>query len=140
MVCTLCDSRAPQLQLNAVAVSAGVLDFIPLMRISYNYVPSRPFGLLGYQMFAFLFNWTDANWVRCAGKPYSQATALTQYLHLVQLLRRKAKTFRFTPSPVSSASIFWWTGYGGFSTRGCVLDPAVPKWFDHRFPPLAIHQ
>ncbi|KAK4057824.1 hypothetical protein OIO90_001043 [Microbotryomycetes sp. JL221] len=95
----------------------GVLDFIPLMRISYDYTPSKPFGLLGYQMFAFLFNWTDKNW----------------------LLRRKPKTFRFTPSPVSSASIFWWTGYGGFSTRGCVLDPAVPKWFDHRFPPLAIH-
>ncbi|GAA5844173.1 hypothetical protein JCM11251_002458, partial [Rhodosporidiobolus azoricus] len=67
----------------------GVLDFIPLMRISYNWVPSRPFGLLGYQMFAFLFNWTDANW----------------------LLDRKPKKFCFMPSPVSSASIFWWTGY-----------------------------
>lgn len=33
------------------------------MRISYNWVPSKPFGLLGYQMFAFLFRWTDANWV-----------------------------------------------------------------------------
>ncbi|KDE09117.1 hypothetical protein MVLG_00832 [Microbotryum lychnidis-dioicae p1A1 Lamole] len=95
----------------------GVLDFIPLMRISYNLTPSKPFGLLGYQMFAFLFNWTDRNWLN----------------------RRKSKMFRFTPSPVSSASIFWWTGYGGFSTRGCVLDPNVDKWFDHRFPPLAIH-
>lgn len=45
---------------------AGLLDFIPLMRISYDWVPSRLFGLLGYQMFAFLFNWTDANWVRLA--------------------------------------------------------------------------
>ncbi|KAM0746312.1 alpha/beta-hydrolase [Meredithblackwellia eburnea MCA 4105] len=95
----------------------GVLDFIPLMRISYNLVPSKPFGLLGYQMFAFLFNWTDANW----------------------LLSRKPKKFRYTPSPVSSASVFWWTGFGGFSTRGCVLDTAVDKWFDNRFPPLAIH-
>ncbi|ORY78857.1 Alpha/Beta hydrolase protein [Leucosporidium creatinivorum] len=95
----------------------GVLDFIPLMRISYDWTPSKPFGLLGYQMFAFLFNWTDRNW----------------------LLRRKAKTFRFTPSPVSSASIFWWTGYGGFSTRGCVLDPTVERWWDARFPPLSIH-
>ncbi|CEQ42651.1 SPOSA6832_04487 [Sporobolomyces salmonicolor] len=95
----------------------GVLDFIPLMRISYDWTPSKPFGLLGYQMFAFLFNWTDANW----------------------LLRRKPKKFRFTPSPVSSASIFWWTGYNGFSTRGCVLDPAASKWFDKRFPPLSIH-
>ncbi|GAA5985313.1 hypothetical protein JCM11641_005390 [Rhodosporidiobolus odoratus] len=95
----------------------GVLDFIPLMRISYNWVPSRPFGLLGYQMFAFLFNWTDANW----------------------LLNRKSKKFCFMPSPVSSASIFWWTGYNGFSTRGCVLDTSADKWFDERFPPLAIH-
>ncbi|BGP47363.1 hypothetical protein JCM10450v2_003215 [Rhodotorula kratochvilovae] len=95
----------------------GLLDFIPLMRISYDWVPSRLFGLLGYQMFAFLFNWTDANW----------------------LLDRKAKMFCFMPSPVSSASIFWWTGYAGFSTRGCVLDPSADKWFDKRFPPLAIH-
>ncbi|GAA5820182.1 hypothetical protein JCM10212_006498, partial [Sporobolomyces blumeae] len=95
----------------------GVLDFIPLMRVAYNYTPSMPFGLLGYQMFAFLFNWTDTNW----------------------LLRRKPKMFRFTPSPVSSASIFWWTGYNGFSTRGCVLDPNAAKWFDERFPPLSIH-
>ncbi|GAA5927302.1 uncharacterized protein JCM15063_005858 [Sporobolomyces koalae] len=95
----------------------GVLDFIPLMRVSYDWTPSKPFGLLGYQMFAFLFNWTDVNW----------------------LLRRKPKMFRFTPSPVSSASIFWWTGYNGFSTRGCVLDPNAEKWFDKRFPPLSIH-
>ncbi|BGO98691.1 Alpha/Beta hydrolase fold [Rhodotorula toruloides] len=95
----------------------GVLDFIPLMRISYNWVPSRIFGLLGYQMFAFLFNWTDANW----------------------LLDRKAKKFCFMPSPVSSASVFWWTGYNGFSTRGCILDTNADKWFDKRFPPLAIH-
>ncbi|GAA5953404.1 hypothetical protein JCM3765_005027 [Sporobolomyces pararoseus] len=95
----------------------GVLDFIPLMRVSYDWTPSKPFGLLGYQMFAFLFNWTDVNW----------------------LLRRKPKMFRFTPSPVSSASIFWWTGYNGFSTRGCVLDPNAEKWFDSRFPPLSIH-
>ncbi|GAA5850285.1 hypothetical protein JCM9279_006513 [Rhodotorula babjevae] len=95
----------------------GLLDFIPLMRISYDWVPSRLFGLLGYQMFAFLFSWTDANW----------------------LLDRKAKMFCFMPSPVSSASIFWWTGYAGFSTRGCVLDDTADKWFDKRFPPLAIH-
>lgn len=95
----------------------GVLDFIPLMRISYNWVPSKPFGLLGYQMFAFLFRWTDANW----------------------LLDRKPKKFCFMPSPVSSASVFWWTGYAGFSTRGCILDPTAAKWFDKRFPPLVLH-
>jgi hypothetical protein len=36
-------------------------------------------AFLGYTMFAFLFDWTDTNW----------------------LARRKGKMFRFTPSPVS---------------------------------------
>lgn len=69
-------------------------------------------------MFAFLFRWTDANWLK----------------------RRKPKMFRFTPSPVSSASVFWWTGLNGFSTRGAILDPTVTRWFDKRFPPLALYQ
>lgn len=95
----------------------GVLDFIPLMKISYDYTPAYPYALLGYQMFAFLFAWTDANW----------------------LLRRKAKMFRFTPQPVSSASIYWWAGKDGFASRGCILDPAAERWWDSRFPPLSIY-
>ncbi|KAI7937917.1 hypothetical protein MJO28_014837 [Puccinia striiformis f. sp. tritici] len=95
----------------------GILDFLPVMSVCVDYLPSSIFGFLGYQMFAFLFSWTDRNW----------------------LLRRKLKMFRFTPSPVSSAGIFWWTGYQGFSTRGCVLDPEVERWWDSRFPPLALY-
>lgn len=95
----------------------GVLDFMPIMRLAVDYLEGHLFGFFGYQMFAYLFNWTDANW----------------------LLRRKTKMFRFTPSPVSSAGIFWWTGYQGFSTRGCVLDPEVERWWDDRFPPLALY-
>lgn len=68
-------------------------------------------------MFAFLFAWTDANW----------------------LPRRKAKMFRFTPQPVSSTSIYWWAGKDGFASRGCILDPKASKWWDHRFPPLSIY-
>ena len=94
----------------------GVLDFIPLMKISYDWTPAYPYALLGYQMFAFLFAWTDANW----------------------LLRRKAKMFRFTPQPVSSASIYWWAGKDGFASRGCVLDPSIDQWWDDNFPPLSI--
>ncbi|SAM86299.1 related to YEH1-steryl ester hydrolase [Ustilago bromivora] len=94
----------------------GVLDFIPLMKISYDCTPAYPYALLGYQMFAFLFAWTDANW----------------------LLRRKAKMFRFTPQPVSSASIYWWAGKDGFASRGCVLDPSLDQWWDENFPPLSI--
>ncbi|WAR62874.1 hypothetical protein PtB15_15B462 [Puccinia triticina] len=95
----------------------GILDFLPVMSWCVDWLPSSIFGFLGYQMFAFLFSWTDRNW----------------------LLRRKLKMFRFTPSPVSSAGIFWWTGYQGFSTRGCVLDPEVERWWDARFPPLALY-
>lgn len=95
----------------------GVLDFIPIMRWSYDHVPARIFASLGYIMFAFLFQWTDTNW-----------------LH-----RRKTKMFRFTPTPVSSASIFWWCGSGGFAHRGCTMDDSLDHWFDKRFPPLSIY-
>ncbi|KIR35586.1 lipid particle protein [Cryptococcus deuterogattii MMRL2647] len=95
----------------------GVLDFIPLMRWAYDYAPPSMFASLGYIMFAFLFSWTDTNW-----------------LH-----RRKTKMFRFTPTPVSSASIFWWCGKGGFADRKCTLDDSLPRWFDKRFPPLSIY-
>ncbi|WVR04487.1 hypothetical protein IAU60_001491 [Kwoniella sp. DSM 27419] len=95
----------------------GVLDFIPLMRWAYDYAPAKMFAALGYIMFAFLFGWTDANW-----------------LH-----RRKTKMFRFTPTPVSSASIFWWCGKGGFADRKCTLDDSLERWFDDRFPPLSIY-
>jgi len=96
----------------------GVLDFIPLMQYSYDLVPwSTFFGMAGYAMFAYLFRWTDANW----------------------LLRRKTKQFRFTPTPVSSAALFWWTGKGGFASRGCSLDPTLSPWFNSSFPPLFVY-
>ena len=56
-----------------------------------------------------------------------------------RLLRRKTKMFRFTPTPVSSASIFWWCGKGGFADRKCTLDDTLDRWFDERFPPLSIY-
>ena len=59
---------------------------------------------------------------------------LTARLH-----RRKTKMFRFTPTPVSSASIFWWCGKGGFADRKCTLDDSLDRWFDDRFPPLSIY-
>ncbi|KZV94259.1 alpha/beta-hydrolase [Exidia glandulosa HHB12029] len=95
----------------------GVHDFIPLMRYSYDYAPPSLFAAMGYIMFSYLFEWTDANW----------------------LLRRKRKMFRFTPAPVSSASVFWWCGKNGFATHGTLLDPTLSRWFDGAtFPPLAI--
>jgi len=55
------------------------------------------------------------------------------------LIRRKTKMFRFTPTPVSSASIFWWCGKGGFADRKCTLDDTLERWYDDRFPPLSIY-
>lgn len=95
----------------------GVLDFIPLMKIAYDYCPAQIFSTVGYIMFAFLFSWTDANWLK----------------------RRKTKMFRFTPTQVSSASIFWWCGKGGFADRKCTLDDSLERWYDARFPPLSIY-
>lgn len=94
----------------------GWLDYIPLMRISYDWVPALPYAMLGYEMFAFLFEWTDANW----------------------LSRRKPKMFRFAPQPVSSASIHWWTGANGFAARGSALPPTDEPWWTEEFPPLSI--
>lgn len=57
----------------------------------------------------------------------------------VRLLRRKTKMFRFTPTPVSSASLFWWTGKGGFAEKKCSMNPDVMQWYDENFPPLSIY-
>jgi hypothetical protein len=40
----------------------GVLDFLPLMRLSFDWMPARPWAAAGYVMFAYLFDWTDTNW------------------------------------------------------------------------------
>lgn len=94
----------------------GVLDFTPLMKFSYDWTPAVPYAALGYQMFAYLFEWNDTNW----------------------LPRRKAKMFRFTPQPVSSATMFWWAGEGGFATRGALFDPDT-QWYEAHFPPLSLY-
>lgn len=84
-----------------------MLDFLPIIQVSYNCAPAKLFASMAYIMFAYLFNWTDAHW----------------------LPRRKTKMFRFTPAPVSSTSIFWWCGKGGFAERGCIMDDARKTWW-----------
>jgi len=126
-----------------------------------------PQASLGYTMFAFLFDWTDANWSVSFHPSFPLSLSLSLSLSSLpsssrfrlsflcsdrltrfgfrsfderdRLLRRKGKMFRFTPSPVSSASIFWWAGKGGFATRKCLFDVGLEKWFDERFPPLSIY-
>ena len=45
--------------------------------------------------------------------------------------------FRFTPQPVSSSTMFWWAGKGGFSSRGALFDSDV-QWYDDHFPPVSL--
>jgi hypothetical protein len=40
----------------------GVLDFIPLMRYAFDWVPAKIYAIVGYVMFAYLFSWTDTHW------------------------------------------------------------------------------
>lgn len=68
-------------------------------------------------MFAFLFDWNDTNWLN----------------------RRKPKMFRFTPQPVSSETLYWWAGKGGFAARGCILDENEEQWFEEGFPPISLY-
>ena len=79
----------------------GVLDFIPLMRYSYDWVPARPFALVGYVMFAYLFSWTDTHWFVA----FQTDRLVMLYTNIDRLRRRKAKIFRFTPTPVRWAYI-----------------------------------
>lgn len=94
----------------------GSLDFTPLMKFSYDWTPASPYAALGYQMFAYLFEWNDTHWLQ----------------------RRKPKMFRFTPQPVSSRTMFWWAGKDGFAARGYVMDPQA-QWYDKQFPPLSLY-
>lgn len=94
----------------------GELDFTPLMKFSYDWTPARPYAALGYQMFAYLFDWNDTHWLK----------------------RRKPKMFRFTPEAVSSRQLFWWAGKNGFAARGCLFDPDT-QWYNEKFPPLALY-
>lgn len=114
----------------------GVLDFIPIMTWAYDYVPASIFSTMGYTMFAFLFEWTDKNWY--APTSHTRVCTFTDQRDS-RLKRRKNKMFRFTPTPVSSAGIFWWCGKGGFADRQCIMDTSMPTWFDERFPPLSIY-
>ena len=95
----------------------GWLDYVPLMKFSYDWTPAVPYAALGYQMFAYLFEWTDTHW----------------------LPRRKPKMFRFTPHPISSAGMYWWAGPEGFCASGCIFAIHDKPWFDERFPPLSLY-
>lgn len=77
----------------------GVHAFIPFMVTIHRLVPSRLYATLGYHVFAFLFQWTDARWDRGL----------------------RDRMFQFAPVYVSSETMRWWLGPDGFAKQKCIL-------------------
>lgn len=77
----------------------GVHAFIPFMVAIHQLVPSRLYATLGYHVFSFLFQWTDARWDRGL----------------------RNRMFQFAPVYVSSETMRWWLGPDGFAKQKCIL-------------------
>ena len=77
----------------------GIHAFIPFMMNMHKLLPSRMYGYMGYRIFSFLFNWTDARWERALRDRY----------------------FIFAPVYVSAESMRWWLGRECFARQKCIL-------------------
>ncbi|KAL2167232.1 hypothetical protein VTG60DRAFT_1556 [Thermothelomyces hinnuleus] len=77
----------------------GIHAFIPLMTTMHRALHPRVYGWLGYKVFSFLFNWTDARWDRGL----------------------RDRMFQFAPVYVSSESMRWWLGRECFAKHKCIL-------------------
>lgn len=77
----------------------GIHAFIPLMMTMHRLLPPRVYGRLGYLVFSFLFNWTDARWDRGL----------------------RDRMFQFAPVYVSAESMRWWLGRECFARHKCIL-------------------
>jgi pimeloyl-ACP methyl ester carboxylesterase len=77
----------------------GIHSFIPLMMTMHRLLPPKLYGRLGYLVFSFLFNWTDARWDRGL----------------------RDRMFQFAPVYVSAESMRWWLGRECFARHKCIL-------------------
>ena len=77
----------------------GIHAFIPFMMTMHALLPPRLYGLLGYRVFSFLFNWTDTRWERDL----------------------RDRMFQFSPTYVSAESMRWWLGKDCFAKHKCIL-------------------
>lgn len=77
----------------------GIHAFIPFMMSMHGLLPARLYGALGYRVFSFLFDWTDARWERAL----------------------RNRLFQFSPVYVSSESMRWWLGRECFAKHRCIL-------------------
>ena len=84
----------------------GIHAFIPLMMVMHSTLDPRVYGWLGYKVFSFLFDWTDARWDRAL----------------------KNRMFQFAPVYVSSESMRWWLGRECFAKHKCILSTKEQVW------------
>ena len=77
----------------------GIHAFIPFMMTMHNLMPARLFGTVAYQVFAFLFDWTDERWDRAL----------------------RHRMFQFAPVYVSAETMRWWLGCDCFALHKCIL-------------------
>lgn len=77
----------------------GIHAFIPIMMTMHQILPAKLYGALGYRVFSFLFNWSDARWDRDL----------------------RDRMFQFAPVYVSSESMRWWLGRECFAKHKCIL-------------------
>ncbi|CAO1606469.1 hypothetical protein XANCAGTX0491_009967 [Xanthoria calcicola] len=77
----------------------GIHAFIPFMMLMHRWLPGSIYGALGYRVFSFLFNWSDARWDRGL----------------------RDRLFQFAPVYVSAESMRWWLGRECFASQKCIL-------------------
>ncbi|KAF4625056.1 hypothetical protein G7Y89_g13114 [Cudoniella acicularis] len=77
----------------------GIHAFIPLMMPMHEVMPGHLFGMFGYRMYRYLFDWSDTRWDRGL----------------------RDRMFQFAPVYVSSESMRWWLGRECFAKQKCIL-------------------
>ena len=84
---------------NMFRVFFGIHAFIPFMMTMHSYLPGTLYGAMGYRVFSFLFNWSDARWDRGL----------------------RDRMFQFAPVYVSAEAMRWWLGRECFASQKCIL-------------------
>lgn len=77
----------------------GIHAFIPFMMTMHTIIPGKLFGVFGYRVFSFLFNWSDTRWDRGL----------------------RDRCFQFAPVYVSAEAMRWWLGRECFASQKCIL-------------------
>ncbi|CAI6278653.1 unnamed protein product [Periconia digitata] len=77
----------------------GIHAFIPIMMTMHAILPPKLYGAMGYQVFSFLFNWSDDRWEKDL----------------------RNRMFQFAPVYVSAESMRWWLGRECFAKQKCIL-------------------